>query len=119
MSLLSTINEQKSTLLIAPDESDLRMSTREIAELCSKRHNHVKRDFRKVCDDLEIDVTKFGVSYLDVQNRQQIEYVLDKDLTFTLVSGYNAKTRFRIIRRWFELEEQVKKPATHDLSRKD
>ena len=90
--------------------STLTMSTREIAELCEKRHNHVKRDFRKVCEDLSIDITKFGVTYIDTMNRPQKEFLLGKELTLTLVSGYNAKTRFKIIKRWLELESQNQKP---------
>lgn len=35
---------------------------------------------------------------------------LPKDLTLTLVSGYNVQMRHRIITRWLELEEVNKAP---------
>ena len=95
------------------------MSTREIAELCGKQHKNVKRDFSKLCSDLELGALKFEHTYLDIQNKTQTEYLLDKELTLTLVSGYNTKMRFAIIKRWQELESQVKQPLASEISRKD
>lgn len=46
------------------------MSSREIAELTSKQHGHVKRDVEKMFEDLEIDATKFGCIYFDSMNRK-------------------------------------------------
>ncbi|MFB2539470.1 phage antirepressor KilAC domain-containing protein [Acinetobacter sp. c3-l95] len=93
------------------------MSSREIAELCDKQHFHVKRDIEVMANQLKLDVTKFGAIYFDNQNRQQVEYLLDKDLTLTLVAGYNATLRYRIIQRWQALESQAFQPA--QLSRMD
>lgn len=94
------------------------MSSREIAELCEKQHQHVKRDIENMLTQLKLDTSKFGHIYLDRMNRQQIEYLLDKDLTLTLVAGYNATLRYRIIQRWQQLEQQQQfNPAT--LSRMD
>ena len=87
------------------------MSSREIAELCDKNHFHVKRDIETMCQQIEIDVSKFGGIYFDASNRQQTEYLLDRDLTITLVSGYNAKLRYRIVKRWQELEAQASAPV--------
>ena len=70
----------------------LAMSSREIATLCDKEHFHVKRDIEVLCEQLEVDISKFGGSYLDRMNRQQTEYLLDKDTCLCLVAGYNAKT---------------------------
>ncbi len=81
------------------------MSSREIATLCNKQHQHVKRDVETMCQQLELDASKFGHIYLDTQNRQQTEYLLDKDTCLCLVAGYNAKLRMAIIKRWQELEE--------------
>lgn len=82
----------------------LKMSSREIAELTGKRHDHVKRDVVVMLEGLNLDAPNFGEIYIDSQNRQQIEYRLDKELTLCLVSGYSVKLRMGIIKRWQELE---------------
>jgi len=82
----------------------LTMSSREIAELTGKQHQHVKRDIEKMLTELEEDVSSFGRIYLDSMNREQTEYLLDKELTETLLTGYSAALRRRVIRRWRELE---------------
>jgi|GEM_PF-1586668 len=80
------------------------MSSREIAELTSKRHDNVKVDVTKMLGELNLDVLNFQDIYFDAQNREQTEYKLDKELTLTLVSGYNIKLRHAIIKRLDELE---------------
>ena len=98
------------------------MSSREIAELCEKRHDHVIRDIRRMLEDLggEIGAPKFGGTsseapavqgfkesvYLDVQGKERPEILLNFELTMTLISGYNVVLRNRIIKRWQELELQ-------------
>ena len=81
------------------------MSSREIATLCDKRHSDVKRDIEVLTEQLDVDVRKFAHIYLDSMNRQQTEYLLDKDTCLCLVAGYNAKLRMAIIKRWQELEQ--------------
>ena len=81
------------------------MSSREIATLTGKKHYHVVRDIEILAAQLEVDVSKFGGIYTDSQNRQQTEYLLDKDTCLCLVAGYNAKLRMAIIKRWQELEQ--------------
>jgi phage antirepressor YoqD-like protein len=85
------------------------MSSREIAEFTAKRHPDVKRDIISMLHELVEDVSRFARIYKDSQNRDQTEYVLDKDHTFTLIAGYSAAVRRNIIRRWQELE--AKQPA--------
>src|SRR5690606_32161286 len=55
--------------------------------------------------------SKFGYTYIDASNRRQFEYMLDKDLTITLVAGYNAQLRYRIVKRWQELEANASSPV--------
>ena len=86
---------------------NLTMSSREIAELCDKDHKNVKRDIENMIDELEIDRLSFERIYQDSMNRQQTEFSLPKDLTLTLVAGYNIKLRKRIIDRWMQLEAQA------------
>lgn len=80
------------------------MSSREIAELTGKQHQHVKRDIEKMLSELQEDASNFGHIYLDSMNRKQTEYLLDRDHTDCLLTGYSARARMAIIKRWKELE---------------
>lgn len=91
--------------LIQKSFNILTMSSREIATLCAKQHQHVKRDVETMCQQLGLDTSKFGHIYLDGMNREQTEYLLDKETCLCLVAGYNAKLRMAIIKRWQELEQ--------------
>lgn len=82
------------------------MSSRLIADLTEKRHPDVKRDCEVMFQGLGIDTRKFAHIYLDSMNRQQTEYLLDEELTMTLVTGYNIVLRNRVIKRWKELESK-------------
>ena len=86
------------------------MSTREIAELTGKRHDHVIRDFREVCEALEIAAPSFGVGYLDANGQERIQYSLPKDMALILVSGYSIPMRAKIIKRWLEIEDLISAP---------
>ena len=91
--------------LIQKSFDTITMSSREIATLCDKRHPDVKRDIEVMTEQLVIDVSKFAHIYLDSMNREQTEYLLDKETCLCLVAGYNAKLRMAIIKRWQELEQ--------------
>ena len=85
------------------------MSSREIAELCVKEHRHVLRDI----DDLNatyagMALPKVGQSNYIADNGQSYrQYLLSKEQTIDLITGYRADIRIRINRRWQELEQQV------------
>ena len=87
--------------------NDLKMSSIEVAELCGKRHNNVKRDIVTMLNELEIDVLNFEHNYYDANNREQIQYLLPKNLTLNLIGGYRSDLRLKIIDRWIELEEHT------------
>ena len=95
------------------------MSSREIAELTGKRHHNVMRDIVKMLNELDLDVIKFEGIYSDTLGRQQTEYNLDQELTITLISGYNAKLRHAIVKRWIELEKQVAQVKASRLDGKE
>ncbi len=90
------------------------MSSREIAELTGKLHKNVKRDIATMLADLKKDALSFERIYLDAQNRNQTEYLLDREHTDCLLTGYSAELRMKVIRRWRELETQAQAiPATY------
>lgn len=93
----------------------LSMSSREIAELTGKRHDHVVRDIEKMLMDVGEGLPKFGDTYINEQNGQEYRcYNLPKNLTLNLITGYRADLRLRIIDRWLALESDSasKVPAT-------
>ena len=95
------------------------MSSREIAELTGKQHSNVMRDIRTMTDQLSADSNLNwrcdSETYTDEQGKPREMYRMDKDTTLTLVSGYDAVLRFRIIKRWQELENAIALPASPDL----
>lgn len=113
------------------------MSSREIAELTGKRHDHVLRDIRayagaviqierglsvrsmdwndkegmQFLGDTPVEGVTFGME-LNPQNKQSYPICqLDKNTTLIIVSGYNVLLRKRIIERWAELEQQAQTSA--------
>lgn len=90
------------------------MSSREIAELTEKRHADVMRDVRVMLADLEIGESKFAFTYTDSQNKDRPEFRLDRDLTETLLLGYSAPLRLKVIRRLREMEAALstRRPMT-------
>lgn len=99
------ISTNLTQIAIQPEQSEeLSMSSRDIAELCEKRHDHVMRDINNMLEQLGLVPPKFGGYYIADNGKQNPCYNLPKDLTLTLVAGYNVKLRKRIIDRWLELE---------------
>lgn len=102
---------QSNTAALAPQNANhdfvaRTMSSREIASLTGKRHANVKRDIVAMLAELKADVLSFEHIYLDGQNREQVEYLLDREHTDCLLTGYSAGLRMKVIRRWRELEGQ-------------
>ena len=87
------------------------MSSREIAELCEKEHRHVLRDIDNLNETYEkIPLPKVGQGYYtapNTGNQQHREYLLTKEQTIDLITGYRADLRIRINRRWQELEKAI------------
>ena len=80
------------------------MSSREIAELTGKNHADVLADIRKMLKDLEKDQSCFADIFLDAYERKQPMFSLDREHTDCLLTGYSAKARMIVIKRWHELE---------------
>ena len=113
------------------------MSSREIAELTGKRHDHVLRDIRayagaviqmerginvrsmdwndsegvQLLGDTPVEGVIFGFE-VNPQNKQSYPIChLDKNTTLIIVSGYNVLLRKRIVERWQELEANANQPT--------
>lgn len=95
-----------SIITTATSNSTLTMSSREIAELTGKRHDHVIRDIEKMLDNVGINRPKFGGVYLDAKGEERKCYNLPKNLTLNLVLGYRDDLRLKVVDRWLELEAQ-------------
>lgn len=82
------------------------MSSREIADLTDKVHKNVLADIRAMFANLEIDSAEYSAQYNDSTGRRLPCFNLDRELTETLLTGYNARMRRAVIHRWHELEGQ-------------
>lgn len=103
-------------LLQENTHSDLTMSSREIAALIGKRHDHVLRDIRKLEDTYEEEgLPKVGGTYYTLPstgNKQYPERHLTKIQVLDLITGYSHSLRIKVNRRWAELEAQAQKPVS-------
>lgn len=90
-----------------------RMSSREIAQLCNKDHRHVLRDIDDLNATYEVmALPKVGQSDYIADNGQSYrQFLLSKEQTIDLITGYRADIRIRINRRWQELEAQASAPV--------
>lgn len=90
------------------------MSSREIAELTGKNHQHVLRDCDKLNDNYDkMGLSKIGQGYFttpNTGNQQYREYLLSKMQTMDLMTGYNIELRIKVNRRWEELETANNSP---------
>jgi phage regulator Rha-like protein len=86
------------------------MSSSEIAEITGKKHLHVLRDIRKMLDalkinpDLDTSSRCVETTFPDSYGRLQPLTILDKELTFTLLSRYSFELSNLIVKRWMVLE---------------
>lgn len=94
--------------LITRGPDPLTMSSREIAELVDKNHQHVMRDIKTMLGQLGIHQDGYVQNWTHPQNGQTYqEYRLPKDLTVTLITGYRADLRYKVVKRLEELESQA------------
>ena len=81
------------------------MSSREIAELTGKELPHVHRDIRAMLDELKKDDPDLDHPLEDKDARGYTTcFYLNRELTETLLTGYSAIARRKVIRRWHQLE---------------
>lgn len=117
----STVREHLPGLLktraimqLITQTSNLTMSSREIAELTGKELSHVHRDIRTMLDELQDDPSLDHVSEDKDARGYTLAFHLDRELTYTLLTGYSIPLRRNVVARWQELEARQgpKLPAT-------
>lgn len=83
----------------------LTMSSREIAALCGKEHDNVRRDIKNMAESLSLKVEEKVEP--SAGGRPYAVFMLSKRETLILISGYSVELRAKIIDRWQELEAQA------------
>ncbi|MEK5070756.1 Rha family transcriptional regulator [Sporosarcina sp. FSL K6-1508] len=99
--------------------SSIEITSLDIAEIVGKKHFHIMRDIRNEIDELgdEVGASIFGLtSYADSQNKEQPCYTFGKDGAMQLALKYDAMTRFRVIKRIEELENQSSQQTIPQVS---
>jgi phage regulator Rha-like protein len=97
------------------------MTSKQIAELTGKRHDHVLRDIDATLKALDFDAPKTGCARLvESKGRGAIKsraYELDEDMSLLVVSGYEVNLRWRIIQQWRALKEENQNLKAHIATR--
>lgn len=91
------------------------MTSREIADLYGKPHNDTLKKIRKL-EKAYVQVFggegKFSQSsYLNAQNKEQPEILLNKSQALFVASRFDAVLHAKVQKRWEELESQNSTPA--------
>ncbi len=108
---MEVVKKEEKIESMATGVFDLKMTSREIAELTGKQHKDVMKSIKKHINQCVINGRNFAlVEYVDMKGEKRPMYELDHDATMTLVTGYDAHRRMAVIKRWRELEEGKAKP---------
>lgn len=78
---------------IVNNSTALTMSSREIASLVDKRHPDVKRDIRKMLEQLGLTLADFSLQYEDTYKRLQTMYILPKEIYSLILDKYKGLAR--------------------------
>lgn len=83
------------------------MSSREIAELTGKRHDHVLRDIKKMIDNPNLGfAAESGFYKPSGTGRNYKQYLLPRRSCDLLVMSYSVEIQARVYDRWQELESK-------------
>ena len=105
-------------LEIFKTDSEVRMSSREIAEITGKPHNDLLKAIRAMEPTWERTTGKnfLLVNYQQVTGNGTIrefpEYQLNKREVLYIATKFNDEARAKLVLRWEELENQNNKPMT-------
>ena len=92
--------------------TDQMMSSLEIAKLTGKRHDNVMRDINSLILEEAISPLNYELSdYVSDRGKTYPMYELNLEATMVLITGYDAKRRAIVIKRWLALEKGEAAPA--------
>lgn len=89
----------------------LTMSSREIAELCEKRHDKVKQSIDRLVERGMIAAPQIEEPTTPGGGKVKSVYRLRQCDTFVVVTQLSREFTSRLLDRWQELEAQIAKPA--------
>lgn len=103
------------------------ISSREVADMTGKRHDHVMRDIRNIEENLNTQESTYLASpdlgalwklgtYVDEQGKRRPVYHLTKKGSLLLATKYSDQIRLQLIDRWEELERKALLPNTKQLA---
>lgn len=95
------------------------MSSREIAVLCKKQHKHVLRDIENMMEQIngsKLGLVEFEAQYQDSKGERRKEYRLPEDLVVTLITGYRADLRYKVVKELERLRKERAGAALPDFS---
>ena len=115
-----------NTDIITTGPQPLSMSSREIAELCEKRHDHVMRDIEDIMRGLPKngDTPMFyKTEYVHEQNGQSYPmYLMNRDGFTLLAMGFNGKAalewKLKYIAAFNEMEKKLAEKKAAGLEKK-
>lgn len=101
----------KNSIELFNSNNELTMSSKEIAQLTNKRHDHILRDCYKL-DESYYELNAPKIVYVENKGVGAVMYkeaFLTKMQCFDLLTGYDSILRIKVNRRWAELESKEQK----------
>lgn len=87
---------------------EITMTTVEIAAMTGKRHDNVLRDAHAIVEKVNaLKSEAIDTVYIDGRGREKPMLVMNKQMVFTLITGYDTGLRYTVVGRWIELEQSA------------
>jgi Rha family phage regulatory protein len=81
--------------------SELKYTSRKVAEVTGKIHKNVIRDIEKLLNNQEVSGLTFEPgSYADKQGQLRTEYLMGENDLYLLITGYKPELRQKVINSW-------------------
>ncbi len=91
--------------------NEVEMDSLELAKITEKEHKNIMRDIRNEIDTLGAEIGQLifePTSYIDKSNREKPCYTFGKKGAMQLALKYDAVTRYKVIKKIEELEQDIK-----------